>query len=60
MSMLRYVGHDSSECEWCDKEFEWDGDDVIETIEESHDGVQIVRWQVVCPHCEETVTVSQF
>lgn len=60
MSILRYVGHDSHECDWCDKEFNWDGDDVIESFDEYSDGVQFVRWQVVCPHCEETVTVTQF
>ena len=58
--MLNYSTGDTHECDWCEKEFEWDTDDVIESYDEYPDGAQFVRWQVVCPNCEECTTVTQF
>jgi hypothetical protein len=48
------------ECDWCEKEFEWSDDDVIESWDEDMDCNFFTRWEVVCPHCEETVTVTCF
>jgi adenine-specific DNA methylase len=48
------------ECDWCEKEFEWDDDDVIESWDEDMGSNFFTRWEVVCPHCGETTTVTCF
>jgi len=56
--MLNYSSGDTHVCDWCDKEFLWTDDDIIVSYEEDADGRPFTRWEVICPHCGESVVVS--
>ena len=58
--MLNYSTGDTHECDWCEKEFEWSDDDVIESWDEDCDCNIFTRWEAVCPHCGETTIISCF